>query len=472
MQKFKQFKKQKEPPSAIIATIRPFREFLRLESASGFLLIICIVAALVWANSPFGGIYESLWATSLVFGLGDFMLNKTLAFWISEVLMVIFFFLIGLEIKREFMIGWLSSIRQAIVPIIAATGGVVVPILMFFLINPPGSASAQGWAITAATDIAIVLGILSLFGKEIPTPLKVFVATLAIVDDIVGVLLIALFYSSGLDMMYLAVAALVFLFLIILNHLEVRNIMLYGFLGVIMWISLYYGGIHPTITGILIALTIPATRTIDCGEFKEKSNQLVNRLEKIIGDSPEETDPKAFFNTTQTLEIYCQQSQTPLQRLEHNLTPWVAFVIIPLFTLANAGLVFSENTISSLASPLAIGIILGLVIGKPLGILIFVFVFEKLGIAKMPDTFTRNMLIAAAFLCGIGFTIAIFISSLAFTDIMFLDGAKGAILLASLISSILGITIMKYELRRQKMETQSNLDSENETKTILIKIDE
>lgn len=470
MKKFKQFKKQETHP-AVIATIRPFREFLRLESASGFLLIICIVVALVWANSPLASIYKSLWTTSLVFGLGDFVLNKSLAFWISEVLMVIFFFLIGLEIKRELMIGWLSSVRQALLPVVAAVGGVVVPIGIFTLINPPGSVYAQGWAITSATDIAIVLGILALFGSKVPTPLKVFVATLAIVDDITGVLLIAIFYTSELGISYLAIAALIFAILLVLNTLEIRNIALYAFIGCILWICLYFGGIHPTITGILIALTIPATRTIDCGEFMEKSNQLVNRLQKIVGSCPEETDPKAFFNTTQTLEVYCQQSQAPLQRLEHNLTPWVAFLIIPLFALANAGLTFSDSIIVSLSSPLSIGIILGLVIGKPLGILASVYLSDKLGIIKIPTTFTKNMLIGVAFLCGIGFTIAIFISSLAFVDPFLLDASKGAILLASLISAVVGIMIMRYELRKKEVHEMAKNDNTDQSKTITIEID-
>ncbi|MFW9908132.1 MAG: Na+/H+ antiporter NhaA [Candidatus Thorarchaeota archaeon] len=445
----KHFKKRKPTPRTIVRTIRPFREFLRLEASGGILLIICIIVALVWANSPLGWTYESLWNSLIIIGIPDAILSQPLNFWISDLLMVLFFFLIGLEIKRELIIGWLSSIQQAILPVIAAIGGMIVPAMIFSVLNPPGSFGASGWAIPTATDIAIVLGILGLFGNKIPTPLKVFVATLAIVDDIGGVLLISLVYSHGLEIMYLAAAAGIMVILLILNNLEVRRKIAYGMLGILLWICLYFGGIHPTIAGILLAMTIPATRSIDYKEFIDISDQLIERLHKIVGPTSDETDPKAFLNTTQTLEISCQEAQAPLQRLEHDLTQWVVFVIVPLFTLANAGLIFSSDTLNALATPMSIGIILALVFGKPIGILGALFISDKLGLIKMPTTFSRNMLIGSSLLCGIGFTIAIFISSLAFADPVLLDGAKGAILLASTISAIIGILFLRWEIKRE-----------------------
>ncbi len=455
-QKKKQFKKKRPTPTTIVRTIRPFREFIRLESSGGIILIACIIAALVWANLPFlGWTYESLWNSYIAVGIGEFFLSQPLHFWISDLLMVVFFFLIGLEIKRELMIGWLSSLQQAILPVIAALGGMIFPAIIFTALNPPGSPGSIGWAIPTATDIAIVLGLLSLFGNKIPTPLKVFVATLAIVDDIGGVLLIAIFYSHGLNLIYLAFSGIIVFVLIMLNYYEIRRRILYLILGVLLWASLYLGGIHPTITGILLALTIPATRSIDYREFMEIADQLVDRLHKIIDPEPEQPDPKIFLNTTQTLELSCQEAQVPLQRLEHELTPWVAFLIVPIFTLANAGLIFTQDTLVALASPLSAGIILGLVIGKPLGILSAVFLSDKLGFVKIPETFSKGMLVGVSILCGVGFTIAIFISSLAFVDVVFLDGAKGAILLASSLSSVIGVLFLKWQIAREEAEVKS-----------------
>ncbi|MFW9933151.1 MAG: Na+/H+ antiporter NhaA [Candidatus Thorarchaeota archaeon] len=448
----KQFKKRKPTPTTIVRTIRPFREFIRLESAGGMILIACIVIALVWANLPLLGLtYESLWNSYIAIGLGEFLLSQPLHFWISDLLMVVFFFLIGLEIKRELMIGWLSSFQQAILPVIAAMGGMIFPAIIFSAFNPPGSLGSVGWAIPTATDIAIVLGLLSLFGNKIPTPLKVFVATLAIVDDIGGVVLIAVFYSHGLNLVFLGTAALIVAILLMLNYYEIRRRIAYLVFGLLLWASLYLGGIHPTITGILLSLTIPATRSIDYKEFMEIADQLVDRLHKIIGPEPEETDPKAFLNTTQTLELSCQEAQVPLQRLEHELTPWVAFLIVPIFTLANAGLIFSENTLIALATPLSVGIILGLVVGKPLGILTALLISDKLGLVKLPETFSKGMLVGVSILCGVGFTIAIFISSLAFVDPILLDGAKGAILLASLISAVVGVLYLRWQIKRESL---------------------
>jgi NhaA family Na+:H+ antiporter len=454
----KQFKKSRPPPETIVRTVRPFREFIRLEAAGGIILIICVVIAIIWANSPVGETYTALWGMQIAVGVTQALILKPLSFWISDLLMTLFFFVIGLEIKRELLIGWLSSVRQAILPVIAAIGGMIVPAAIYSLLNPVGTVGSAGWAIPVSTDIAIVLGILSLFGSRIPTPLKVFVATLAIVDDIGGILVIALFYSHGIEILMLGLSALIILGLFILNYLSVRKKEPYALLGICLWASLYYAGIHPTVAGVLLAVTIPATKKIDYSEFLTIADQLLDRLRKIIGDKPEDVDAKIFLNTTQTLEISCQDAGAPLQRLEHDLAPWSAFIVIPLFALANAGVIISPESLYLMADPISIGIILGLVIGKPVGIIGAVLLCDKIGLVKMPETFSLELLVGVALLCGVGFTIATFISALAFGTALFLDSAKTAILIASLVSAVLGVLYLRRILAPKIVNINSGSD--------------
>ena len=335
--KQKRYKKSRPVHPFLYRTIRPFREFMRIEASGGILLLACLLVALVWVNLPIGWTYDLLWQTNLSVGVGAVVIEEPLGFWINDLLMTVFFFLIGLEIKRELLIGWLSSFEQAILPVIAAAGGMLVPAIIYSLFNPPGSPGASGWAIPMATDIAICLGVLSLFGNRIPTPMKVFLTTLAIADDLGGILVIALFYSHGLMLEFVALSGGLAALMAALNRVGIRMRLPYVLAGIALWASLFFAGIHPTVAGVLLALAIPATTRIDYQEFGEISGQLHERLEKIVSCLPDEVDTKAFQNTTHTLEMACSDVESPLQRIEVSLSPWVAFFVVPLFALSNAG---------------------------------------------------------------------------------------------------------------------------------------
>jgi len=447
--KRKYFKKGK--PNQILRVVKPFREFMQYEAAGGLLLISCVIIALLVSNLPFSSIYLLLWETEVGISVGSFSLLQPVIFWVNDVLMVIFFFLIGLEIKREVLIGELSTPENAIAPIIGAIGGMIVPALVYLVINPPGTSGANAWAIPIATDIAITLGILSLFGKRIPTSLKIFVTTLAIVDDIGGVIVIALVYSHGISLVNLGIAVGIFLLLIVMNRLEIRQTLPYAILGAFLWIEFLLSGVHPTIAGILIAISIPATTKINIQEFNEISGELVRRLQATTRHDPDDIDISLFLNTTKTLEIACKDVETPLRQAEHALTKWLAFVIIPIFALANAGVAFATVDSNLLLSSAPIGIILGLIIGKPLGVTLSIWIGIRLKIIKMPEGVNWEVMISTALLTGIGFTISTFIASLAITELNLLSAVKGAILLASLISGLLGFFALRYTLRKREI---------------------
>ncbi|MFW9960549.1 MAG: Na+/H+ antiporter NhaA [Candidatus Thorarchaeota archaeon] len=452
------FKKGK--PNQILRVVQPFREFMQYEAAGGLVLISCVIIALIVSNLPFGSLYFLLWETEIGISVGPFSILQPLIFWVNDVLMVIFFFLIGLEIKREVLIGELSSPENAIAPIIGAIGGMVVPALIYLVINPLGTSGANAWAIPIATDIAITLGILSLFGKRIPTSLKIFVTTLAIVDDIGGVVVIALVYSHGIALIHLGIAAGVFVLLIIMNRLEIRQTLPYAIFGVLLWIEFLLSGVHPTIAGILIAITIPATTKINIQEFNEISSELVRRLHATCDPDIEDIDIGLFLNATKTLEMACRDVETPLRQAEHALTKWLAFVIIPIFALANAGVAFASVNSNLLFSAVPTGIILGLVIGKPLGVSISIWIGMQLGVIKMPEHVNWEIMISTAFLTGIGFTISTFIASLAISDLNLLQAAKGAILLASLVSGLFGFFLLRYALRKREIALIPYIPSE------------
>jgi len=456
--KRKYFKKGR--PNQILRVVKPFREFMQYEASGGLVLISCVIIALIVSNLPFGSLYFLLWETEVGISIGPFSILQPLVFWVNDVLMVIFFFLIGLEIKREVLIGELSTPENAIAPIIGAIGGMIVPALIYVIANPPGSSGANAWAIPIATDIAITLGILSLFGKRIPTSLKIFVTTLAIVDDIGGVIVIALVYSHGISLIHLGIATGVFLLLIVLNRLGIRHTLPYAVLGAFLWIEFLLSGVHPTITGILIAVSIPATTKINIQEFNEISGELVRRLHSSTRQDTEEIDISLFLNTTKTLEMACKDVETPLRQAEHALTKWLAFAIIPLFALANAGIAFATVDSNLLLSSMPIGIILGLVIGKPLGVFLAIWIGIHFRIIKMPENVNWEVMISTVFLTGIGFTISTFIASLAISDFELLQAAKGAILLASLISGLLGFFALRYTLRKREIASIPYIPSE------------
>ncbi len=435
----KQFKKVESYP--IEKIIKPFQDFIRLESSSGIIIILCVLTTLIWVNSEFTSSYEELWRTKFTISYGDFKLSKDLILWINDFLMAIFFFLVGLEIKREVLIGELSSFKQAILPVIGAIGGMVFPAIIYLSFNFNNSEGFDGWAIPMATDIAFALGIMMLFRHRIPLSMKVFLTSIAIVDDIGAILIIALFFTSKLYLDYLIGALVVLLILLGANRIGVRHPFVYILLGFVLWVFILKSGIHATIAGVLLAFTIPATTKMDYKEFQEKSILLFTDLSKqdaILAG----TELKSYQNVLQTLEIMCQNVESPLQRIEHTLAPYVIFLIMPVFALANGGVSFKGQNLDTLIDPITFGVFFGLALGKPLGIGLSVFLASQLGIGKIPEDVDWYHIFGVGCLAGIGFTMSTFISNLAFTEPSSLVLAKIGILFASLLSAIVGLFLL------------------------------
>jgi NhaA family Na+:H+ antiporter len=423
--------------------VRPFQDFANKQSSGGIILIIAAAVALVWANSPWGESYSALWHTKLSVGVGDFSISKDLTHWINDGLMAVFFLVVGLEIKREVLVGELSSARNAVLPVVAALGGAVVPALIYLAINA-GTEGSAGWGIPMATDIAFALGILALLGQRAPTALKVFVTALAIVDDIVAVLVIALFYTSEISWAGLGGGAVFLAALIVANLLGVGRTLVYAVLGVGLWLCFLLSGVHTTIAGVLLALTIPATSFINPQAFLERSRYVLDRFEKagekggenVLSNEERQAALHALNHAAYKLE-------PPLHELEHNLHPWVVFAIMPLFALVNAGLPLGGGIVGALTSPVALGIVAGLVVGKQLGITLFAWLAVRSGLSELPEGIGWRHVYGAGWLAGIGFTMSLFITDLAFSEDSLVEDAKLGILGASLIAGVVGWTILR-----------------------------
>ncbi len=422
--------------------VRPFQEFADKASSGGILLIAAAIVALVWANSPWGEIYTKLWETKLSVGLGNFSIEKDLTHWINDGLMAVFFLVVGLEIKREILVGELSSPRRAALPITAAIGGAVLPAVIYVTINF-GSEGVSGWGITMATDIAFALGVLALLGERAPLGLKVFLTALAIVDDIVAVIVIAFFYTSDVSWGALAVGAVFLVALIVANWAGVGKPLPYALLGIGLWFCFLQSGVHATIAGVLLAMTVPASSYINTEEFLKRSRNLLDRFERAgdRGDSVLSNDERQ--GALHALNRANEDVEPPLQELEHALHPWVVFAVMPLFALTNAGVVLGENFTAALLNPVSLGIVAGLLLGKQLGITLFAWLAVKSGISELPGGVSWLHIYGAGWLAGIGFTMSLFISDLAFENSALLDTAKLGILTASLIAGIAGWLIIR-----------------------------
>jgi NhaA family Na+:H+ antiporter len=361
--------------------------------------------------------------------------------------MVIFFFVVGLEIKRELLVGELSSIKKAALPISAALGGMIFPALIYIIFNF-GTEGASGWGIPMATDIAFVVGILALLGKRVPLTLKIFVLALAIVDDIGAVLVIAIFYTSQISITSLMIGAGLIVLLVIMNRMGMRNLLIYTIVGIALWLAFLKSGVHATVAGVLLAFTIPASARINTKKFTDETESLI----KDFNDSGEHG--KDVLTNTRRLSIVdqiennCEKILTPLQRFEQGLHPWVSFFIMPVFALANAGVEIGSGFISSLSQPVSLGIILGLFFGKQIGVFGFSYLAVKLNLASKPEGVGWNKIYAASLLAGVGFTMSLFIGNLAFESVELLNNAKAGILVASLISGIVGYVILKLALKK------------------------
>ena len=390
----------------MIQTIsKPFKWFFKLESASGLILLIAAVLALLISNSNLSELYFQTLEKYLFIGVNKFGLKLSVLHWINDALMAVFFFFVTLEIKREFIQGELSNIKQALLPIIAAVGGMVVPALFYIAINFGNSETISGWAIPSATDIAFSLGILSLLGSRVPISLKVFLTALAIIDDLGAILIIAFFYSGDLSIPYLTLILLSYILLLILNKFSIQTFLPYLLIGFCMWFFTYKSGIHATIAGVLLATTIP------------------HRIKK--------------------------HDFSLLEKIEHGISPYVAFVIMPIFAFANAGVSLEGLSLSSLLAPVPLGILLGLFFGKQIGVLLFSYAAVKLKFADMPNNSSWLSVYGVSVLTGIGFTMSLFVGNLAFMENpQYIDGVKIGVLTGSLLSTVFGFLILLISTKK------------------------
>ena len=433
--------RKKEP---IEKLLRPINEFLHQEASGGILLMICTFIALIWANTVWSQSYHDLWHTHLVVSIGNLLtLDYSIHHWINDGLMVIFFFTVGLEIKRELLVGELSSARKASLPIAGALGGMVAPALLYVVFNAGGE-GANGWGIPMATDIAFVVGIMALLGPRVPITLKIFVLALAIADDIGAVMVIAVFYTAEISSSALIIAAIVLALLVLLNRLGTKSLIPYAVLGLILWLAFLQSGIHATIAGVLLAFTIPASSRYDTNKFSEKVRQLISHFDSTGDEWKNVLNNSERQHDVLAIEESCEKVLTPLQRFEHGLHPWVSFFIIPVFALANAGVTLTDmDILDALLSPVSLGIIVGLFIGKQLGIFAFSFLAVKLKLSSLPEGVNWKNLYGAGILAGIGFTMSLFIAGLAFNNPALIDLSKIGVLSGSLISGIVGFVFLR-----------------------------
>ncbi|MFC3560243.1 Na+/H+ antiporter NhaA [Pedobacter jamesrossensis] len=419
----------------------PVSRFIHLEYTSGIVLLISVVIAILWANSPFHEFYEHLWHINFTIGFDKFLLSHPLHIWINDGLMAIFFFVIGLELKREFMEGELSSLQKASLPMSAALGGMLVPAVIYFLINK-GTNADHGWGIPMATDIAFALALLSMASKHIPVSVKIFLSALAVADDLGAVLVIAFFYTDQINFVPLAVGAGFLILLMVGNRMGIRSTIFYLLLGICVWIGFLLSGVHATIAGVLVAFTIPAVTRIDEQIYSSNLRKLSYDFEADIPERGTLITPLQN-KTIQKVKTLSMAAETPLQTIEHALHPWVAFGIMPLFALANAGIVITSDFFSSLINPVSIGVAAGLIIGKFTGILLFCWVMVRFRISNLPEGANWKHIAGVALLAGIGFTMSLFISGLAFKNPAFIVQAKYGILIASIIAGVLGTVVLK-----------------------------
>jgi Na+:H+ antiporter, NhaA family len=428
--------------------LRPVHTFISRQVSGGILILVMTVLALVWANSVWSGWYEMFWSTEFTIGARGQTLDKPLHFWINEGLMTFFFFVIGLEIKREFLVGELASFRKAVMPITAALGGMAAPAIIFYFMNPAGIA-AKGWAVPIATDIAFTMGVLTILGARVPRSLTVFVAALAIADDLAAVAVIALFYTTEISAFHLALTGALVLVLVIINVLGYHSPLPYLVVGCFVWLAVYLSGVHSTVAGILVALTIPARAKSDTDSFIRRARAL---LDKFQCDAPCGYSVYTNFRHQETvsqIESLCLGVAPPLLRIERLLTPWVVFIVVPLFALANAGVHLDWDLLANaFGSRPTLGVFLGLVLGKQIGIFSFSWIAIRLAIAEKPAGASWLQIYGCAILCGIGFTMSIFIADLAFAQTVFLNLTKIGILSASAVSLILGLLVLYFAPRQ------------------------
>ena len=436
--------------------VQPLQSFLATEAASGVLLLVAAVAALAWANSPWSGGYERLWETELTLRLGGLELSEDLRHWVNDLLMAVFFFVIGLEIKREVVHGSLRSPRHAAVPLLCAAGGMIVPALLYLLVVGGGEGGA-GWGVPVATDIAFALGVLALLGSRAPAALKVFLLTLAVADDLGAIAVIAIFYSGGISWPWLLGAVVALAVVAGLACVGIRHLAVYVALAGVVWLAVFESGVHATVAGVALGLLTPAR---PFHQPRRVALEADTHLASVRADEvTEESDEASMRHAAGLID----EAVSPLARLEHSLHPWTSFVVLPLFALANAGVALGGGSVGEMVGDrVTLGVLAGLVVGKPLGILlagaVAVFVLRL----SLPGGIGWRHLLGVGFLAGIGFTVSIFIAGLAFDDPGLDDAAKVGILLASTLAGALGAAILGLGRRPRPRSAGSTLDDDED----------
>src|ERR1017187_7471948 len=421
------------------ALVLPVQQFIHIQGISSILLLGAAITALLWANSPWQDSYHRVWEMELTLS----RLRLPVHAWINDALMAIFFFLVGMEIKHEIVHGELADMRRAALPIFGALGGMIVPALLYMALNV-GHEGQHGWGVPMATDIAFSLGVLGMV-KGVPPDLKIFLLTLAIADDIGAIAVIAIFYSDSLHVESLVIGLLLLAVIFLLRKVGISQPVLYFMLGVGFWVAILRSGIHATIAGVVLGFMVPTTATLSLREFQEIGNEIVERFRRALAEG----DEKTAKNLLGSIEQLVQGTESPSELLTRKLNDWVSFLVLPLFALANAGVTFSGGAWHELlTSRIAWGILLGLVLGKPLGIIGFARLAVRSGFAHVPNGVTWRQLSAVGILAGIGFTVSIFISSLAFDDASHLLEAKTGVLAASLLAGVLGYFALRNGGRR------------------------
>jgi NhaA family Na+:H+ antiporter len=447
MAQLKPTKYQPLKPPPIERLIKPFALFAKQASAGGIVLLACAVIALLWANSPLGEYYFRLWSTPVEVRFGNLIdIDKPLLLWINDGLMAVFFFLVGMEIKRELLVGELRSPRKAMLPMAAAVGGMVVPALIYASLNW-GTPEIRGWGIPMATDIAFALGALALLGTRAPLALKVFLTALAIVDDLGAVLVIALFYTENLKVNALLYSLLFWGAMIAMNRLGVRSGLAYFLVSVGMWYFMLKSGVHATVAGVLGAFAIPVRSRIDPELFIVRVREYLNQFDQPVTERTIILSPEQQ-SAVEAIEREALRVQSPLQRLEHRLHYFVAFFVMPIFALANAGVALGGEGGLNWTSRVIWGVALGLLIGKPLGIALFSWLAVRLGLAQLPQGINFVHIVGVGFLGGIGFTMALFIAGLAFRGDE-LNYAKLGILAGSALAGVIGFMMLRMWTKPQ-----------------------
>jgi NhaA family Na+:H+ antiporter len=427
--------------------LTPFQKIVKTESLAGMLLFGATIIALIWANSPYGASYESLWQYKIGISFQDFELKKPLILWINDGLMAIFFFLIGLELKRELLLGEINTVKKAAFPFIAALGGVLVPIILYLFLNQ-NPETVKGWGIPMATDIAFALAILSTLGKRVPLSLKIFLTAFAIIDDIAAVLVIAIFYSVNINWLFILYGIILIVILSFLYYKRKYSLEIGLIFAVIIWFLFLKSGVHPTIAGVLLAFTIPIKRNLNIKSFSESLTSIASKLTNASSDDESYLLTKNEIEIVKNLDDLTFEARSPLQHLEDKLHSWIAYFILPIFAFANAGVVISTNYDFDFS--LMTTITISLFVGKFIGVALFSYLGIKFKLIELPSGIKFKQILGISAIAGVGFTMSIFIGNLAFEgNLISINSAKVGIIIGSIISGILGYSILLLTSKKE-----------------------